>query len=170
MKQKKLIVCVCRGNIARSPFAEAVIINELNQRNISDKYLSISRGVQGTVIDPQPVKFPNITYYDQLYKDSKPSLEKFNIDLSTHISTPINKNIANKASILIAMDNKTKQILLTLFPEQTKKVHLLSELINESKDIIDPEGISGVEKQEKIFSEIQDIIHRGFSKLLILVN
>jgi protein-tyrosine-phosphatase len=170
MKQKKLIVCVCRGNIARSPFAEAIITKELNQRNLLDKYSSISRGVQGTIIDPQPVKFPNITYYDQLYQDSKPSLEKFEINLSTHISTPINKKIADKASILIAMDNKTKQALLVLFPEHLKKVYLLSELINEVRNIIDPEGVSGTEKQEKIFSEIQNIIHRGFPKLLTLVN
>lgn len=170
MKQKKFIVFVCRGNIARSPFAEAIFLKELHQRNLLGEYSSISRGIQGTIVDPQPVKFPNITYYDQLYQDSKPSLEKFEINLSKHISTPIDKNIADKASLLIAMDNKTKQALLVLFPEQTKKVYLLSELINEQRDIVDPEGISGIEKQEKIFSEIQNIIHQGFSKLLTLID
>ena len=82
MTSKKLIVCVCRGNIARSPFAEVIITNELRQRNLSDSYLSISRGVQGTVVDPQPVRFPNITYYDELYKDSRQSLKKFGVDRS----------------------------------------------------------------------------------------
>ena len=138
MKLKKLIVCVCRGNIARSPFAEAIITKELHQRNLLDEYSSISRGVQGTIVDPQPVKFSNITYYNQLYQDSKSSLAKFEINLSTHVSTPVDKNIADKASVLIAMDKKTKQALLILFPEQTKKVHLLSELVNEKRDIIDP--------------------------------
>jgi len=170
MKQKKLIVCVCRGNIARSPFAQAIITKELYQRNLLDEYSSISRGVQGTIVDPQPVKFSNITFYDQLYQDSKSSLDKFEINLSEHMSTPIDKNIANQSSILIAMDNKTKQALLVLFPEQAKKVHLLSELVNEDRDIIDPEGVSGIEKQEKIFSEIQNIIHQGFPKLLTLID
>ena len=170
MKLKKLIVCVCRGNIARSPFAEAIITKELQQRNFLGEYSSVSRGIQGTIVDPQPVKFPNITYYNQLYKDSKASLEKFEINLSTHVSTSIDKDIADKASILIAMDNKTKQGLLVLFPDQAKKVYLLSELINETRDIIDPEGVSGTEKQEKIFSEIQNIIHQGFSKLLTLTG
>lgn len=170
MKIKKIIVCVCRGNIARSPFAAAIITKELHQRNLLDEYSSISRGIQGTIVDPQPVKFPNITYYNQLYQDSESSLKKFEINLSTHVSTPIDKDIADKASILIAMDNKTKQGLLVLFPDQSKKVYLLSELVNEKRDIIDPEGVSGTEKQEKIFSEIQNIIHRGFSKLLILTD
>lgn len=170
MRPKKLIVCVCRGNIARSPFAQAIITKELRCRNLSNEYTSISRGTQGTIVDPQPVQFPNITHYEQLYQDSQPSLEKFEVDLSTHISSPIDKDIANKANVLIAVDNKTKQALLYLFPDQAKKVYLLSEIVNQQRDIIDPEGVSGVEKQEKIFSEIHSIIHQGFSKLLTLAN
>jgi len=170
MESKKLIVSVCRGNIARSAVAEKIIENELFNTGLIDKYSSISRGTQGTSVDPQPVKFPNITYYEKLYEDSKPSLEKLNIDLSSHISTPIDKNIAQEASILLAMDKKTKQALLVLFPEQEKKVHMFSELINEDRDIVDPEGVSGTEKQEKIFTEIQNTIIQGFQKLLSLVN
>ena len=168
-ESRKLIVSVCRGNIARSAVAEKIIENELCQRNLVDKYLSISRGIQGTSVDPQPVKFPNITYYEKLYEDSKPILQKLNIDLSTHTSTPIEKNIAKKASILLAMDKQTKQALLVLFPAQEKKVHMFSELINKDRDIVDPEGVSGPEKQEKIFTEIQNIIIQGFQKLLSLV-
>jgi protein-tyrosine-phosphatase len=170
MENKKLIVSVCRGNIARSAVAEKIIENEFYQRGLVDKYLSTSRGIQGTSVDPQAVKFPNITYYEKHYEDSKPILHKLNIDLSSHISTPIDKNIAQEASILLAMDRKTKQALLVLFPNQEKKVHLFSELINEDRDIVDPEGVSGPEKQEKIFTEIRNIIIQGFQKLLYLVN
>jgi protein-tyrosine-phosphatase len=166
----KLIVSVCRGNIARSAVAERIIAKELRVRGLSDKYISISRGVQGTSVDPQPVKFPNITYYEELYKDSKPTLDKLGIDLSSHISSPINEEIAKKASILLAMDNQTKGALQTLFPEQVDKIHILSELIDENWDITDPEGISGKEKQEKLFTEIRDIVVKGFSKLLLIIT
>lgn len=165
----KLIVCVCRGNIVRSVVAEKIITNELRARGLSDKYTSISRGIQGTTVDPIPVKFPNITYYGNLYEDSKSTLEKFGIDLSSHRSTPIDKEIAEKASVLFAMDQKTKQALLSLFPNLDNKIHILSEIINKNIDIVDPEGVSGKEKQEKIFVEIREIILQGFPKLLAII-
>jgi len=170
INNKKLIVPVCRGNIARSAVAEALIKKEIKIRGLSDKYETLSRGVQGTVVDPQPVKFPNITYYKELYADSKPTLEKLEINLSKHISKPIDNEIAQKASILLAVDKKTQQALSTLFPEQKNKIHMLSELIGEGKEIIDPEGVSGMEKQEKIFTEIKNIIVNRFSKLIELVD
>lgn len=165
----KLIICVCRGNIARSPVAAKIIARELQSKGLSATHNSISRGIQGTIVDPQPVKFPNITYYEELYRDSKPTLDKLGIDLSSHISTPIDEETAEAASILLAMDNKTKQALYTLFPDQAHKIHLLSELTNEDRDIVDPETMSGKERQEKIFSQIQQIILKGFPQLLKMI-
>lgn len=96
-------------------------------------------------------------------------MDKLGINLSSHVSTPIDKKTAEKSSILIAMDNKTRQALLILFPNQIKKIHVLTELVNEDKDIIDPQGVSGIEKQEQILTEIQEIIVRGFPKLLTMI-
>lgn len=166
----KTIVSVCRGNIARSAVAEKIIEKELQSRGLSYTFVSISRGIQGTIVDPEPVKFPNITYYKDLFNDSEPTLKKFNIDLSSHVSKPIDKDTAEKASILLAVDHKAKESLITLFPNLKDKIHMLSSLIDKDVDIIDPEGISGKEKQEKIFTEIKEIILMGFPKLLKLLS
>ena len=165
----KLIECVDRGNIYRSPVAEKVIAKELQARGLSDTYSAISRGVQGTTVDPEPVKFPNITYYEEKYQDSKPTLERFGIDLSSHISTPVDEEAVERASIIFAMDKKTKDALQTLFPDQVDKIHIFTELINEDRDIMDPEGVSGKETQERIITEIVEIISQGFPKLLSMV-
>ena len=165
-----LIVVVCRGNIGRSPFAEAVINQELSRRGLHGKFHVISRGVQGTAIDPEPVKFPNITYYKELYEDSKPTLDNLGIDLSKHTSTPINENDADNASILLALDDKTRKGLVGLFPRNANKIHLISELIGNDQDIIDPEGVSGESHQRQLFTDLRETIVTGFPTLLEILK
>jgi len=167
---QRLVVVVCRGNIGRSPFMEAVLNDELTKRNLNERIRVISRGVQGTIVDPEPVKFSNITHYPEMYKDAKPILDELGIDLSGHVSTPISDADVKMADILLAVDNKTRENLATLFPDQVQKVHLLSELVNESRDIVDPEGVSGADKQKQIFTDLRDVTLAGFPKLLELLD
>jgi len=167
---RQLVIVVCRGNIGRSPFAEAVLNGELSRRNLNEKIGVISRGVQGTSVDPEPVKFSNITYYPEMYKDAKPVLDALSIDLSAHVSTPINEADAKAANILLAVDGKTREGLASLFPDQVSKIHLISELVNQNRDIVDPEGVSGADKQRQIFTDLRNIALAGFPKLLVLLD
>jgi len=167
---QKTVLVVCRGNIGRSPFTEAVLAKEVARQNLSKEVQVISRGVQGTSVDPEPVQFPNITYYPQMYHDAKPVLDELDVDLSDHTSTPISKTDAETADILLAVDDKTQQALQTLFPDQSQKIHLVSEIIDEQRNIIDPEGVSGADKQRQIFLDLQNIATTGFPKLLVLLG
>lgn len=166
MTKQHLIIAVCRGNIGRSPFAEMIIRRELIKRSLADKYRVISRGTQGTTIDPVPVKFPNLTYYESIYTDSKPILDKFGIDMSKHVSTPISEADAIQAAILIAMDEKTRDGLRVLFPDQVHKIYMLSEFVGKQVGITDPAVVSGLDSQTQIFSELNDMIIDGFPTLL----
>src|SRR5690348_12796058 len=107
-KQVKTIVIVCRGNIARSPFAEAIVRHELTLRGLSDSYNVISRGVQGTMLDPEPVKYPNITHCESIFDGVKHLLGQLGIDPRKHRSTVIDDEAVRRASIILAMDQKTK--------------------------------------------------------------
>lgn len=170
MINKKLIVTVCRGNIARSPLAEKVIKRELTRQDLNEDYEVISRGTQG--VDPEdmlPVKFSNITEYS-IYQNLKPWLDKHNVDLTSHRSTPIDMNVAERANLILAMDEKTQRTLLRMFPGRAKIIHLFSELVGENKSIIDPDGTEDRLTQEQTFTEIEDIITRGFKSLLTLTD
>ena len=137
MSNKKLIVPVCRGNIARSPVAEIIIRREIEVRGLHDQYEVLSRGTQGVALDDkEPAKFRNITFYHDEYNDLQAWLDERNIDLTSHTSTPIDINVAEHASIILAMDKRTQQALLALFPDYAKKIHMFSELIDEEKEII----------------------------------
>lgn len=165
-----MILIVCRGNITRSPFAEAVINRELKRHRLDDTFLAISRGTQGTSIDPVPVKFPNITFYKDEYRFSKPTLDKFKINITDRVSKPVDKKIVEQASLIMAVDQINKDRLLKLFPRFKNRIHKLSELINGDEDFTDPETVSGVKKHFIILSGIRDTIIKGFSKLLALAN
>jgi len=168
--KRYLVITVCRGNIGRSPFAAAVLNQEIARRGLAAGVAVASRGVQGTAVDPKPVRFPNITYYKELYEDSRPTLESLGIDVSGHVSTPITGLDAQDADILLAMDAKTRDGLMTLFPDQAFKVHLASELVGEHRDIVDPDGVTGVEKQRQIFTDLSDTLVTGLPELMRLLH
>lgn len=167
--KKKLIVVVCRGNIVRSSFAEILINREIEKRKLDEKVIAISRGMQGTIVDPKPVDFPNIVFYPNEYHNAKPTLDKLGIDESKHISKPIDIDTAKSADLILALDNKIKKGLEMLFPNMKDKIHLLSELIGKDEDFEDPEE-EGVEKSTKILMDIKDTIDNGFDKLITLAG
>jgi len=161
-----MIVFVCRGNIARSPAAEVILKRELRRRGIDKKFVVLSRGLQGTFVDPKPVQHPNITFYHPLYEYSKPALKKLKIDIENHVSKPINRTVAEEAGILIGFDRKNRDVLLVLFPEMKNKIHLLSEFTGGKEDFPDPAGVDGEEKHFEIYKGIERAIKKGFSRLI----
>jgi protein-tyrosine-phosphatase len=165
---KKIILIVCRGNITRSPFAEQVINRELKEKGLNSKLVAISRGTQGTRVDPIPVKFLNITFYKNEYRFSKPTLDKFRIDITNHISKSVDRKMAEKANVILAVDESNRVALLQLFPDLKSKIFKLSELTGRDEDFTDPETIRGIEKHFKILSGIKDTIIQGFPKLISL--
>ncbi len=167
---KRVILVVCRGNIARSPFAEVVINRELIKRKLDEEYVAISRGTQGTEVDPKPVEFPNITFYKDHYRDSKPTLDKLDIDITKHISKPVDREVVQNARLILAVDEEIKTGLVTLFPDLKDKIYLLSELIGKEEDVIDPGFVGGIETHRRILTGIQNTIIKGFPKLLELAE
>ncbi len=166
----KTVLVVCRGNIARSPFVEAIIRQELVKRKLATRFTAISRGVQGTTVDPEPVAYPNLTHYAPQYRDSKSTLRKFGVDLSLHRSTAISQKAAQTAGVILAVDLQTKDALCKLFPTQADKMYLLSELVGGCQSIPDPMLANGSVAQEKIFTETRNLVVRGFPRLLAMLR
>lgn len=164
------ILIVCRGNILRSPFAEIIIKRKLYKENLQDEFVVFSRGIHGTIVDSRPVKFPNITFYKDIYKLAKNSLAKYLVDLSHRTSKTINTTDILSSSVVFAMDDKILNSLCKLFPEDVIKFHKLSEIIDEKDDFLDPETLTDSSKYEKVFTEIYEAIQKGFPKLIALAK
>lgn len=164
------ILIVCRGNIIRSPFAEKVIDRNLSRKGLTDRFTVFSRGIQGTSIDPIPVKFPNISFYKREYFYCKSTLEKYGIDIIAHKSKPVDKKDMCTASVVFAIDQLTKNSLIRLFPGHKNKIYKLSEIIKSENDFADPENLVGIRKHSEILAQIYETINLGFPKLLALAN
>lgn len=167
MKKPLQIVVVCRGNIARSPFAEAIVKQELVKRNLANVFQVSSRGVQGTTIDPEPVKHSNIVCYDELYRDLKPVFMACDVDLSKHASMAIDGIDARDASVIFAMDEDVRVKLMLLFPVHVAKIHLLSEIASKQVGFSDPETANN---RAPILLEIKDMIVQNFPALLAITE
>lgn len=171
IKNKKQILIVCRGNILRSPFAKVIVKRRIYRENLQDRFSVISRGIQGTKIDPVPVKFQNITFYKDIFSLAQKSLGKYSIDLSHHISKTIKLADVGNSSIVLAMDDFVFKSLQELFPNHTAKIHKFSEIIGNKKiNFNDPEKLDSEQKYEVIFDNIFTTIQNGFSNLIELAN
>ncbi len=168
MRTRNVIMVVCRGNIVRSPFAAAILKQELRRHKLQSGFRLVSRGVQGTIIDPEPVKHVNITFYPELYAEARPMLEKRNIDLSDHVSTRLSATDMANADLVLAMDDVTKANITALFPGAKRKVHLFSELDDGRRSIADPE--SNATSTQQILEGIDNIATRGVQNLLTMTN
>jgi protein-tyrosine-phosphatase len=76
--------------------------------------------------------------------------------------------MAEKANVILAVDESNRVALLQLFPDLKSKIFKLSELTGRDEDFTDPETIRGIEKHFKILSGIKDTIIQGFPKLISL--
>lgn len=167
-KPRSTILLVCRGNIARSPFAAAITKQELTLRHLDDSITVISRGVQGTPIDPVHVRHPNITHYEDIYAGVRDLLQRLNVDMSSHISMTISTQDVEQATVIIVMDTLTADALANLFPDARRKIHTFSELAEAGNDVPDPE--LNADSTESIFLGIREKVIGNMPRLIAMLN
>lgn len=154
---KKLIIFICNGNIERSVVAAQCLRNILREKRISSKFFVDSYGLQGTQGTTLP-KHKALSDYQKEWKAAKPILEKLKIDISDHSFQKIIPIVVKKASVIIAMDKKVysgnKNALLKQFIKYKNKIHVISELTKDHKDIKDPAGSGNKKLHKKIIEKI----------------
>jgi len=169
MTEKKIIIVVCWGNIHRSPIAEHFINKKIKELGLQHKYICISRGIQGSRGLPPP-KFPNLLGYEIESKAAMPSLVRYGIDLSKHEAKAVDKEIIEKASMVLAINEKVlsdpENGLLAQFPEDNKKIILITEFVGKTNDLEDLSGISDENKYDLSIDRINDLVNKSFLPLI----
>ncbi len=169
---KENILIVCWGNIQRSPTAAYILNKKLESYNLDTKYEATSRGIQGSGKIKKP-RFVQFSGYVEEYAAALPILKKYNINLDSHVSTPISESDVENAKIVLAMDrrvlNDPEGGLLQQFPHYKEKIYLFTSLIGQEEDIQDPITIKDKEKYEEIIGEIDAVIEQGFPRLRSLL-
>jgi protein-tyrosine phosphatase len=79
------------------------------------------------------------------------------LDLDTHESKHINKELCEWADLILVMENEHKQYLQSHYPYTDGKVHLLSEFAGEEGDIADPLA-AGIETYRRCSGHIESLV------------
>lgn len=178
---KKTILFVCRGNIQRSVVAEMCLKKIIAEKNLQHQYEVISRGMMGTPKLPVLPGHNNLKYYNENngrdeWEHSLPTLQELGIEneLQKHRSTVVNKDVLDRASLVISMDNKCLSHptwgLNTQFPGYGNKIMLFTELVGSSEGMTDAADAKDKTRHRKLILKINSILRQGIDKILMKLD
>lgn len=122
------VLVVCKGNICRSPFAEAVLSSEVRASQIASVHVW-SRGTENYHVGKGA---------DQL---ATRVAHEFGVDLSKHVAKQLAAIDAQRADLILLLDSENRARLLQLFPNEgtSRTIRLLGEFLDPPvPDIPDP--------------------------------
>eukprot|EP01038_Epipyxis_sp_PR26KG_P014734 gene14734-19803_t len=120
----KLIVFVCVSNTCRSPMAEHLFRNTLQNHGINaDQVTVISRSLTE---DYEPENSPASSQGVEVLR------EDYNLDLTSHRSKLLCEQDVNESLMIIPVKRELGRYISQLYPQSSIKLHFLSQ------DIQDP--------------------------------
>jgi protein-tyrosine-phosphatase len=150
------ILFVCTANICRSPMASAIFKEMLRENEISDQWRVESAGTWA--LDDQPAA-----------DGSQTSMIERGLDISDHRSKSVSEEHLQSFDLILTMEWGHKEALRTEFPEIASRIHLLSEMANQTGNVDDPYG-GPTSGYEETANEIEELLSAGYEKILQLVG
>jgi protein-tyrosine-phosphatase len=150
------ILFVCTGNFCRSPMAEAILQDLLQQDGKEKLYEVRSVG----------------TWTRNGLSASLPALQatkELGLDISAHRSHHLTSQDIEEANLILVMTRDHKEALDVEFPQARAKTYLLSEMTDNRYDIDDPAGSGAPEAHYICAQEIEKLLKKGYSRILELV-
>ena len=142
------VLFVCTANVCRSPMAEALWRSRLAEEA---GWRVESAGTWA--LDGQLAA----RYAQQVLKGR-------GSDLSQHRSRVVDKELLESFNLILVMEQGHKEALRFEFPGVASRVYLLSEMVDESRDIHDPIGGSLLDFEDTA-REIDRILEKGSEKI-----
>jgi len=151
------VLFVCTANLYRSPLAAAFLRDELEHTPDGIEWVIDSAGTWTSAEAPIP---------PQTIEDA----HRFGLDVRNHRCKQITAQLLSRYDLILVMETGHKEALRIEFPDQSKKVHLLSEVVDGLiYDIPDPFTREG-EYDLDVANDLHKIIKRGYKKILAMAK
>ena len=146
------VLFICSANICRSPMAMGLLRSMVE--DASDQWKIESAGVWD--MGGQQVAANTLLV-----------LQERGIDLSDYSSRTVTGTMLSGFNLVLVMEDNHKEVLKLAFPEYSDRIYMLSEMVGEFFDIVDPIGRSLADFEETVL-EMERILTEGFKKISIL--
>jgi protein-tyrosine-phosphatase len=150
-----VVLCVCTGNLCRSPMAEGLLRHKLAEDGQGGRFKIYSAGIWG--VDGSPASANSVDV-----------MAERGIDISDHIAHTITSEDVADSDLILVMSREHAQVIRNSWPQYGWKVHLLSEMVGGRRDIRDPYG-GPIEEYRTCADTISGYIEQGIQRILELV-
>jgi len=150
------VLMVCTGNICRSPMAAALLRARLREGQGRGEWGVVSAGIRA------PDGRPPSAY-------AMAEMEERGIDIRGYRSQGVAEKLMREADVVLVMTRHHGEALAAAFPDQAGKVHLLSEMVGKTYDILDPYGGTRLEYAYTA-QELEELIEEGYERIVALAE
>ena len=147
---------VCTANQCRSPMAEALFSQRLDQADLGEGWRVESAGVWATEGTPA-------TAY------SRQVLRERGLDLDDHRSQPVGAELLGEFDLILVMEDRHRAFIQANYPQAADRVYLLTAMVDQAHNVDDP--VWGAEEAyQSTVKELEDLLDRGFERIVELVT
>ena len=148
---------LCTANMCRSPIAEVLLRQKLNQRPDANEWKVESAGTW--TVDGKPAAAITQHVMRQYY----------GIDLSGHRTQTVTRELLKTFDLILVMERGQKEALSVEFPDLSSRVYLLSEMVGKTNNVVDP-ILGTLEDCRQTAQEIDDLLSKGLERIVDLAK
>ena len=145
------VLLICTANVCRSPLAQGLLKKQLADQGLGEEWEVGSAGSWtegGVPVDSLVVEI----------------LAERGIKAGERRSREVTEELLAEADLVLTMEAGHQEALQVEFPEQAEKVYMLSELVGERKNVMDPVG-DEEGKYHEVLGELERYLEGAVEKM-----